>query len=490
MGTPRIVVDILGDASSFTNATKQAQTSAGKFSNVMKGIGQGFGIGITQMAGRAADAVGDFVQGSIQAASDLNETISKSSVIFGDGSAAVREWARAADDSLGLSERAALDAASGFAGLFKTVGLGLDESTAMAEQMTKMGSDLASFFNTDMETALAALKSGLNGESEPLRQFNVFLSETAVTSKLVKMGIEKVNGQFTEAQKATARYQLIMEQTTDAQGDFARTSDGLANSTRTLDAKMENLSARLGQGLLPLVEQGVSGVLNFADAVDVATDSTKTWDERLGATGGLIDTLANLNPATWSTRVVMGALSDAQAEAADTAGELAAGLQSTGMVAFRADERITGTKNAMFGAATAADKLKRGLTPLRTGLSATGQAALDMVNDMIAIRREGEYLWGLRNPTPSSPTSGKPKKKKERARGGVVMPGEITWVGEQGPEMVSLPPGSRVHSNQKSRQMMGGGPGITVNVAGSIIGPSGIDELMDMMAVRLRLDGY
>jgi hypothetical protein len=114
--------------------------------------------------------------------------MSKAEVIFGDNAKAVEDWAATMDKAGGQSKKAALDTASGFAGLFKTVGLGIDESTDKSEKLTQLGSDLASFFNTDVGTALDALKSGPQRRGEPLRQFNIFLSETAVSAKLAKDG--------------------------------------------------------------------------------------------------------------------------------------------------------------------------------------------------------------------------------------------------------------------------------------------------------------
>src|SRR5512139_512669 len=173
--------------------TMLSKTDLGKV--FMQGLGQGAFRAVKGAAQDALTAVTDFVTGSVSKASDLNETISKSAVIFGDSAAEIEAWGGQMAKSAGLSEKAALDAASGFAGLFKTVGIGTKDVTTYSKTLTELGSDLASFFNTDVDTALQALKSGLNGESEPLRKFNVFLSETAVTAKLAEMGIHKVGGQ-------------------------------------------------------------------------------------------------------------------------------------------------------------------------------------------------------------------------------------------------------------------------------------------------------
>jgi hypothetical protein len=102
----------------------------------------------------------------------------------------------------------------------------------------------------------------------------------------------------------------------------------------------------------------------------------------------------------------------------------------------------------------------------------SGAAALAAVQDDIDTLTELGYI--------------KRSKEKRRAAGGAAS--GRTWVGEQGPELLDLPSGSFVHSNAQSKQMATGA-GLTVVVNGNIYGPSGVDELMDMMAKRLRLDG-
>lgn len=242
--------------------------------SILMGVGLGAGAMAVGAVAAVVEKLGEVAFAAIDDASNLAETVSKANVIFGDGADEIEAWADTAADAFGQSKRQALDTAAGFAGLFDTVGLSLDQSADYAKDLTELGSDLASFFNTDVDSALQALKSGLSGEAEPLKRFNVFLSETAVSAKLAEMGIKKTGGSFTEAQKATARYALIMEQTGAAQGDFARTSDGLANSQRSIAAQMEDLSAEIGEALLPVMLD----LANFAnDTLIPALSDTVKW---------------------------------------------------------------------------------------------------------------------------------------------------------------------------------------------------------------------
>lgn len=197
----------------------------------------------------------------VQSASDLNESISKSNVIFGDSAKSIQEWAKTTDQALGLSQVAALEAAGNFAILGQSAGLTGTELTTFSKDLTTLAADLASFNNTSTDEAITALAAGLRGESEPLRRFGVLLSEAEVASKALEMGLAGSIKEITNQDKVLARNALILEQTSLQQGDFARTSEGAANQQRILAAEIENTKAQLGQGLLPAYQDLLSALI-------------------------------------------------------------------------------------------------------------------------------------------------------------------------------------------------------------------------------------
>jgi hypothetical protein len=205
-------------------------------------------------AAAALGAIGVAAIKTIDAASALNEQISGSVVIFGDSSKAVDAWAQTLAKSAGLSATAGLTAANQFGAMFKTLGLGQQTTATMSERMVQLAGDLASFKDVDPTVALEKLRSGLTGEAEPLRSLGVFLTEAAVQQEAYHSGIAKTGAKLTEQQKIQARYNLILQQTKDAQGDFARTSDSVANSQRTAAAETANMAATFGQALLPVTQ--------------------------------------------------------------------------------------------------------------------------------------------------------------------------------------------------------------------------------------------
>jgi len=234
-----------GTTSSVTSATKSWSDRFRSFGSVVKGV----------LAVEAVRYVAQFTVGLANAASDQGEALNKVQVIFGETSKTIEDFAETSAESFGISKTAALSAAGTFGGLFQTVGLGAGVIDDMSVGLVKLAADLASFNNLDPTDVLEKLRAGLSGESEPLRAVNVFLSEARVKAEAYASGIAQVGEELTEGQKVQARYNIIMSDSSAAQGDFARTADGAANSQRTLNAEWEDAKARMGQAVLPLFKE-------------------------------------------------------------------------------------------------------------------------------------------------------------------------------------------------------------------------------------------
>lgn len=190
-----------------------------------------------------------------KAASDLQEATSKSSVVFGEASRGIEDYAKSAS-KIGLSTQEALDAAGSFGVLFTGIGKTTPEAAKMSKAMVDLAADMASFSNASPEETLLALQSGLRGENEPLRKFGVLLDDATLKQEALSLGIIKTTKDaLTPAQKAQAAYSAILKQTSKQQGDVARTSDGFANTQRRVSAEFKNLETNLGQAALPLMEK-------------------------------------------------------------------------------------------------------------------------------------------------------------------------------------------------------------------------------------------
>ena len=237
----------------------------------MRGQTRAWSGGISKMivGAFAAGAVVGVIKKMIDASSDLSETMSKSKVVFGEHSDAMSEWAGSLASRLGQSKASALDAAAGFASMFHVLGVGETKAAGMSKHLVELASDMASFHNTSVEQALEAIGSGLRGEAEPLRKFNVLLNDATLKAEAMKMGLYDGKGALDLSTKAQAAYNVILTQSAVVNGDFENTSDGLANSLRIMKAEVTNLSAELGDNLVPAALAALGALNQMIEGVKI-----------------------------------------------------------------------------------------------------------------------------------------------------------------------------------------------------------------------------
>jgi len=301
----------------FKDAQKATQSLQGQLKGFAKTAGLAFG----------AAAVADFGKKAVVAAIDLNESINAVNVTFGESSEAVLKLSDDAARSVGLS-KAAFNSLSvelaGFAGQLATDG---QDIATLIDTMTTRAADFASVMNISVDEAVGVFQSTLAGSSEVIRKYGVDVSAAAVEQYLLGEGIAESKSEITEAMKVQARYALIMEGTAKTAGDFANTSDSLANQQRILTAELQNMSAELGQQALPLLGDLADIALEAADAITYLDKQTS----KLPGSGGLFDALGNslkLITGGWQdyTRDLLEA-ADADREAAEAAGPTNAQLK-------------------------------------------------------------------------------------------------------------------------------------------------------------------
>ena len=228
-------------------------------SPVMKSINKGMLVTGAAIAGIGL-VVGKALVGLTKDASDLQESMNAVNVVFGEGSKIIEEFGRTSATSIGLatSEFNQMSAVTG--ALLKDVGLPMEEVAQLTTDLTVRASDLASVFNTDVSLAMSAINQALRGETEAIRKFAGDVTDATLNEFLLAKGLNKTTKDLTQQEKRLLRVQLIMEQTANVAGDFANTSDNLANRQRILNASLTDLRAEMGVALLPVMES-VVGVI-------------------------------------------------------------------------------------------------------------------------------------------------------------------------------------------------------------------------------------
>lgn len=302
-----------------------------------------------------AGAAGLFTK-MVSGASDLNENMNKVQAIFGSASSSVIADSQKMADAFGMSKNEFLDSAGKLGGLFKGAGFGGDDVAALSTQFVKLSADASSFFNVPFDVALQKLRSGLSGEAEPLRDFGVFLTEDAVKAKAMAMGLATAGQELSNQAKVQARAAIITESLKDAQGDLAKTADGLANSSREFSGRIENLSASFGQTLAPIAGAALADVNTGLVALQTAWDQNKesiiAWGssalESMGITAGgmgMVQRSIDFVADEWDALKLGFGL--AQSYITDGIGKIVKGLSYLGKGLDWVIEKTTGAKTGM-----------------------------------------------------------------------------------------------------------------------------------------------
>ncbi len=239
---------------------------------------------------------------TVQGASDLTEQTNKAVEVFGGSAVTILDWSKTTARSFGIAKREALAYSSELGLIIQQSGKTRKESVELSQSMVELAADLASFNNVEISVAFDKLKSGLVGESKPLREFGILLNESEVAAKALALGFKKVNGELSEAAKVSARYELILEQSVNAQGDFGRTIGDLANATRVLKARLKDVSDEIGKALIPI----------FTYLINRATRLTEVFEESILTNQRVVRTLFGLSAAL----IVVGAALTAAGTAA------------------------------------------------------------------------------------------------------------------------------------------------------------------------------
>ena len=198
-------------------------------------------------AAAAAAAIGAIGYKSITAAGNAEEVRNKFQAVFKGTAEDAEQWAEDFSNTVGRSTLETLQYLSTFQDTFVPLGFDREEAANLSEQLVQLSVDLASFNNESDTDTITSLQSALVGNHETMRRYGVIITQTTLDQQLMNMGIDDGIQKATEMEKVQARLNIIMNSTTDAQGDAARTADSFANQMRTLQGSIADVMAEAGK---------------------------------------------------------------------------------------------------------------------------------------------------------------------------------------------------------------------------------------------------
>lgn len=241
-------------------------------------------IGLVAIARKALDTI----KTGIDYASDLAEVQNVVDVTFGSSSSAIDSWSKECLSAYGMNEVSAKRYAGTIGAMMKSSGLAGDAIVGMSQDMVGLAGDMASFYNLDLETAFEKIRSGISGETEPLKQLGINMSVANLEAYALSQGIEKSYNEMTQAEQVMLRYNYLMSTTADAQGDFARTQDSWANQTRLLSESWLEFTGILAEQLLPVLTSIVSWLNSIIEFLTANADTVSAVLVGLAVTVGIL----------------------------------------------------------------------------------------------------------------------------------------------------------------------------------------------------------
>lgn len=327
MATRNLLVRAGFDATGMRSGVRQGNRYLSQFgananstmSNLSSNLSSTMGrIGKLIAGAFAIGAIVNFGKECVELGSNLSEVQNVVDVTFGSMANEVNEFAKNALTSFGLSETSAKKYTSTMGAMLKSMGMTTGQALEMSKTITGLSADMASFYKLDADVAFEKIRSGISGETEPLKQLGINMSVANMEAYALSQGITTAYSKMSQAEQTMLRYNYLLSVTADAQGDFARTSDSWANQTRILTEQFNALKAEIGQGLIaaltPVVKalnivinklrvaagyfrafmelifgkqssSGGSGMAEVAEGTDSIADSAESASDAVGGIG-------------------------------------------------------------------------------------------------------------------------------------------------------------------------------------------------------------
>lgn len=385
----QIALELGIDSSQIVNQLTGASNKAAKQATT---IFSGFGKKIA--AGLSIAAVTKLTKDCIEVGSNVTEVQNVVDTAFKDLSWQADQWASNAMTNFGLSELSAKKYMGVFGQMSNAMGITGKAALDMAENVTGLTGDVASFYNLSTDESYTKLKSIWTGETETLKDLGVIMTQTNLDQYALNNGFGKTTAKMTEQEKVMLRYQYVTSALSNATGDFVKTQDSWANQTRILTLRFQQLKASLGKGFIALftpilrgfnsllaglqkVADGFASFVQMLTGADISSSMGSISADIAGIgddAGGAADNVSGIGDAAKKTaKDIEKSLAgfdqinklteptDDSSDSSDSTGGTSSGIGSVDLV-----PDVSGsTSNVSSAISDMADKVKKALEPLK-----------------------------------------------------------------------------------------------------------------------------
>lgn len=232
------------------------------------------------------------IDGCVEVASSIKEMQNKFDVVFGNMRNEVDKWAQEYSDAIGRNKNDIKTYLANQQNLLVGFGMTRQAGAKMAEQMTSLALDLASFGNMDETASVNAMTKAVMGESEAAKTLGAVLNDSTRAQAMAALGLKGTYDKLDQLTKMQVNYQAILQQSPDAIGDCQRSLDGYESTKKRYIAKLKEIKTIVGQFFLPtyqkILSTGAKGLTMIRDWLQKLTDLT----DKLGGSQRVLSVLA------------------------------------------------------------------------------------------------------------------------------------------------------------------------------------------------------
>lgn len=361
---------LAGTVVSFGNVMKNSSNITKGFSNKLKSIY--YTLGTIRRVVYAVRAAFNAIKVPVDLASDLTEVQNVVLQAFGPQNFQnIDKWSKSLVTSFGISSKTAKEAAARYGAMAVSMGFSQKQATEMAQTMVERSADIGSLYNKDFATVAKNMDSVFTGMVAPMRKYGVDLTQASLKEYAMQKGLNANIKGMTQMQKAMLRYEYVLEKTSIAQGDFARTSGTWANQLKILKTYLEALGSTIGQVFINLFKPVIRSVNNAMNAIIGLVERT------VNAIGKMMGWQIEIAPTFTD-------LDEMETDMADAAEEAAGGLENANDKAKELKRTILGFDEI--------HALSRPSDSSDSGKSGSGDSADDQADAAENIVKGGEML--------------------------------------------------------------------------------------------------
>lgn len=232
------------------------------------------------------------IDGCVEVASSVEEMQNKFDVVFGDMRDEVDKWAQEYSDAIGRNKNDIKTYLADQQNLLVGFGMTRQAGAEMAEQMTSLALDLASFGNMDETASVNAMTKAVMGESEAAKTLGAVLNDSTRAQAMATLGLKGTYDKLDQLTKMQVNYQAILQQSPDAIGDCQRSLDSYESTKKRYIAKLKEIKTIVGQFFLPTYQKilsiGAKGLTMIRDWLQKLTELT----DKLGGSQRVLSVLA------------------------------------------------------------------------------------------------------------------------------------------------------------------------------------------------------